>query len=83
MDSKEQLRNVSQMRIYKYQYSEDFAVHAGLEEEDRGDTGVIAQEVLEVLPDAVRETGDIMLPNGSRIENFLVVNKVCFHACWI
>ncbi|XP_064601601.1 myelin regulatory factor-like isoform X2 [Liolophura sinensis] len=75
VDSKEQLRNVSQMRIYKYQYSEDFAVHAGLEEEDRGDTGVIAQEVLEVLPDAVRETGDIMLPNGSRIENFLVVNK--------
>lgn len=39
-------------------------------------TGVIAQEFQEVLPDAVRETGDVELPNGQKIDNFLVVDKV-------
>ena len=47
-----------------------------MSEDDRIDTGVLAQELLEILPDAVRETGDIVLPNGQRVENFLVVNKV-------
>lgn len=39
------------------------------------DTGVIAQEIREVLPDAVQETGSVLLPNGEVIDNFLVVNK--------
>ena len=64
------------MRIYQYNYKEDFAEQAGIPEEDIADTGVIAQEVQEVLPDAVRETGDVVLSGGSRIENFMVVNKV-------
>lgn len=40
------------------------------------DTGVIAQEVQKILPEAVKETGDIELENGERVDNFLVVNKV-------
>lgn len=39
------------------------------------DTGVIAQEVREVLPDAVREAGSVWLDSGQVIENFLYVNK--------
>ncbi|XP_031628349.1 uncharacterized protein LOC116344084 isoform X2 [Contarinia nasturtii] len=39
------------------------------------DTGVIAQEIREVLPDAVQEAGSVLLPNGEVIDNFLVVNK--------
>lgn len=57
-------------------FKEDFAEFAGLSDDDRLDTGVLAQEVSQVLPDAVRETGDVLLPGGQRIDNFLVVNKV-------
>ena len=38
--------------------------------------GVIAQEFVEVLPEAVTETGDVELPNGEKIDKFLVVDKV-------
>ena len=65
--------------MYNYKYKDEFAEHAGLSEEELDDTGVLAQEVQEVLPDAVRETGDIILPTGERIENFLVVNKVKYN----
>ncbi|GAB6021651.1 hypothetical protein CHUAL_004235 [Chamberlinius hualienensis] len=75
LDTKEQLRNLQQLRIVRYQYREEFAKHAGLQKDERHDTGVIAQEVQKVLPDAVKESGDIVLPSGQRIDNFLVVNK--------
>lgn len=47
-----------------------------MSDDDRLDTGVIAQEVGQVLPDAVKDTGDVLLPGGQTIDNFLVVNKV-------
>ncbi|GAB1600032.1 myelin regulatory factor-like isoform X1 [Argonauta hians] len=75
LNSKEQLTNIQQMRIYKYSYNNDYAKVAGLEETTRQETGVIAQELREVLPDAVKETGDLVLPGGRIIENFLTVNK--------
>lgn len=31
----------------------------------------------EILPEAVKDTGDVVFANGKTIENFLVVNKVC------
>ena len=37
--------------------------------------GVLAQEVEQVLPDAVKHTGDVVLENGIVIEDLLVVNK--------
>jgi len=40
--------------------------------------GVIAQEFAEVLPDAVKDTGEVKLPNGEVIPNFLVVDKVSY-----
>ena len=57
VDSSEQLRNVARMKLYKYRFSREFLEHAGLsgEEEDPSDTGVLAQDLKEVLPDAVRE----------------------------
>lgn len=39
------------------------------------DTGVIAQEIREVLPDAVQEAGSVVLATGEVIDNFLLVNK--------
>lgn len=74
MDTREQLRNVQQLRVVRYRYAPEFAQHSGLDIKQE-DTGVIAQEVQQILPEAVLPAGDIVLPNGQRIENFLVVNK--------
>ncbi|XP_055316993.1 uncharacterized protein LOC129576268 isoform X2 [Sitodiplosis mosellana] len=102
LDTSQQLQNVKRIRVVRYRYDPEFAVHHGLisntpaiksstkfnrtnERENSSapendvieviDTGVIAQEIREVLPDAVQETGNILLPSGEVINNFLVVNK--------
>ena len=55
MDSSEQLRNVAKMRLYRYQYSREYLEHAGLDSDPCvEDAGVLAQEVKEVLPEAVK-----------------------------
>ena len=54
VDSREQLRNVSKMKLYRYSYSQEYLDIAGVNIDP--DTGVIAQEVQEVLPDAVKES---------------------------
>lgn len=80
LDTSVQLRNMQKIRIVRYRYEPEFAVHSGLRRESDTreivDTGVIAQEVREVIPDAVQEAGSVVLPNGNVIENFLLVNKV-------
>ncbi|XP_043561970.1 myelin regulatory factor isoform X5 [Chiloscyllium plagiosum] len=73
VDTTEQLRRITQMRLVQYQYKPEFAATAGIE--NAPETGVIAQEVKEILPEAVKETGDVVCTNGETIENFLVVNK--------
>lgn len=70
------MRNVQALRVVHYKYTEEFAETAGLKQDERADTGVIAQEVETIIPDAVRPAGNIVLPDGRQIENFLVVNKV-------
>uniref|UniRef100_UPI00398EF85B myelin regulatory factor isoform X1 n=2 Tax=Pristiophorus japonicus TaxID=55135 RepID=UPI00398EF85B len=73
VDTTEQLRRITQMRLVQYQYKPEFAATAGIE--STSETGVIAQEVKEILPEAVKESGDVVCANGETIENFLVVNK--------
>ncbi|KAG6455879.1 uncharacterized protein LOC115447169 isoform X1 [Manduca sexta] len=81
LDTAQQLRNVQSIRVVKFAYDATFAAHSGLLGYDpRGaaparDTGVLAQELRAVLPDAVKEAGDVTLPNGDTIPKFLVVNK--------
>lgn len=101
LDTSQQLQNVKRIRVVKYRYDPEFALHHGLtnntpvvhstkfnETNERTnshaqqhnvndiiDTGVIAQEVREVLPDAVQEAGSVLLPSGEVIDNFLLVNK--------
>lgn len=73
--------------ILRYRYEPQFAIHSGLADAsdtsiEITDTGVIAQEVQKVLPDAVQPAGSIILPNGQVIDNFLLVNKVkCISFC--
>lgn len=40
--------------------------------------GVIAQEVKELLPSAVKEVGDVVCSDGERIQNLLMVDKVVY-----
>lgn len=104
LDTSQQLQNVKRIRVVKYRYEPEFAIHHGLATlpnlhsgkfdingrrydgsdnncnttngiADVIDTGVIAQEVREVLPDAVQEAGSVLLPSGEVIDNFLLVNK--------
>ncbi|XP_051779705.1 myelin regulatory factor isoform X3 [Erpetoichthys calabaricus] len=73
VNTTEQLKRISQMRLVKYHYKPEFAATVGID--TTAETGVIAQEVKEILPDAVKETGDVVFANGETIENLLVVNK--------
>nr|XP_044992481.1 myelin regulatory factor isoform X3 [Jaculus jaculus] len=74
VDTTEQLKRISRMRLVHYRYKPEFAASAGIEASGP-ETGVIAQEVKEILPEAVKDTGDMVFANGKTIENFLVVNK--------
>lgn len=73
VDTTDNLKRISQMRLVHYQYKPEFAASVGIE--NTADTGVIAQEVQKILPEAVKEGGDVMCSNGETIPNLLVVNK--------
>ncbi|KAF4114449.1 hypothetical protein G5714_004672 [Onychostoma macrolepis] len=73
VDSTEQLKRIAQMRIVEYDYKPEFASRMGIDQHH--ETGIIAQEVKELLPSAVREMGDITCVNGEKIDNFLMVDK--------
>ncbi|XP_049883679.1 uncharacterized protein LOC126379114 isoform X2 [Pectinophora gossypiella] len=81
LDTAQQLKNVQSIRVVKFNYDPSFAEHSGLlgcdprRSAPHSDTGVIAQEVRRVIPEAVKEAGDVTLPNGDTIHKFLVVNK--------
>ena len=80
MDTHANLVNIAAMRLYKYRYIDDYADVVGLTDEELIDLGVLAQEVYDILPDAVKNAGDVELGNGEIIEDFLMVNKVLFNA---
>ncbi|XP_040610771.1 myelin regulatory factor-like protein [Mesocricetus auratus] len=73
VDTNEQLRRIAQMRIVEYDYKPEFASAMGINSAHQ--TGMIAQEVQEILPRAVREVGDVTCGNGETLENFLMVDK--------
>uniref|UniRef100_A0A8C2YE33 Myelin regulatory factor like n=1 Tax=Coturnix japonica TaxID=93934 RepID=A0A8C2YE33_COTJA len=73
VDTNEQLRRITQMRLVEYDYKPEFASVMGIE--NTHETGIIAQEVKELLPQAVREAGDVAFNDGEKIENFLMVDK--------
>jgi hypothetical protein len=60
--------------LYKYRLSEEWAETCG-EDSERQHFGVLAQELAEVIPDAVRHTSNVKLANGGTIERLMVVDK--------
>ncbi|XP_053498003.1 myelin regulatory factor isoform X1 [Ictalurus furcatus] len=73
VDTTDNLKRISQMRLVHYQYKPEFAATVGIE--NTAETGVIAQEVQQILPEAVKDGGDVVCANGETIPNLLVVNK--------
>uniref|UniRef100_A0AAR2LGP1 Myelin regulatory factor n=1 Tax=Pygocentrus nattereri TaxID=42514 RepID=A0AAR2LGP1_PYGNA len=73
VDTTDNLKRISQMRLVHYQYKPEFAATVGID--NTAETGVIAQEVQKILPEAVKEGGDVVCANGETIPNLLVVNK--------
>lgn len=74
-DTKEQLKNMQAIALYNYRYTEDFADAAGLDNPKAVETGVIAQELEVVIPEAVKTTSDVRLPSGEVIDKLKVVDK--------
>ncbi|XP_050312385.1 myelin regulatory factor [Anthonomus grandis grandis] len=75
LNTAEQLKNVQKLRVVRYEYEPALASQLSRSSDAHSDTGVIAQEVAQVLPEAVKPAGDLVLENGTSIDNFLVVNK--------
>ncbi|XP_031158359.2 myelin regulatory factor-like protein isoform X2 [Sander lucioperca] len=73
VDSEQQLKRITQMRIVEFDYKPEFASTMGIDHTHQ--TGVIAQEVKELLPSAVTEVGDVSCSDGEKIHNFLMVDK--------
>nr|XP_019966141.1 PREDICTED: myelin regulatory factor-like protein [Paralichthys olivaceus] len=73
VDSEQQLRRITQMRIVEFDYKPEFASTMGMDHIHQ--TGIIAQEVKQLLPTAVKEVGDVTCTDGERIHNFLMVDK--------
>ena len=73
------MKNVNKIKIVQYKYRPEFLNQ--LPEEDRHrleripQTGIIAQDVREVIPEAVTTNGSYALANGREINNMLIVNK--------
>ncbi|XP_042323937.1 LOW QUALITY PROTEIN: myelin regulatory factor-like protein [Sceloporus undulatus] len=73
VDTQEQLRRIAQMRLVEYDYKPEFASAVGINQIHQ--TGVIAQEVQEFLPRAVRSVGNVICENGEKVDDFLMVDK--------
>ncbi|XP_078006471.1 myelin regulatory factor-like protein [Phascolarctos cinereus] len=74
VDTNEQLRRINRMRIVEYDYKPEFASAMGINNIHQA-AGMIAQEVQEILPRAVREADDITCENGEKLEDFLMIDK--------
>ncbi|XP_077355547.1 myelin regulatory factor-like protein [Festucalex cinctus] len=73
VDVEEQLRRITRMRLVEFDYKPEFASKMGIEHAHQ--TGVLAQEVKELLPSAVKEVGDVTCHDGHNIDNFLLLDK--------
>ncbi|MEQ2265116.1 hypothetical protein XENORESO_002480, partial [Xenotaenia resolanae] len=100
VDTTDNLKRISQMRLVHYQYKPEFAATVGIENTAETGNGFMNHlyfyksnflvlcvicacalfidkscEVQQILPEAVKEGGDVVCANGETIPNLLVVNK--------
>ena len=73
-----QLQNIKAVQVVEYQYRPEYLAKFTPEERTqmaKQQTGVIAQDLRMVLPDAVESAGDVALPGAGKVEDMLIVNK--------
>ncbi|KHJ91320.1 NDT80/PhoG like DNA-binding family protein [Oesophagostomum dentatum] len=77
--SRDALEHLQQLRIVDFRYKPEVAELWGLTEEQRRRTGLIAQELQAVIPDAVRDIGTHLTVDESRIfyETVLALQELC------
>jgi hypothetical protein len=61
------------MSLFKTKLTLTLHIFSGLA--NRSQTGVIAQEIQKILPDAVSSSGPYLLNNGELIDDMLIVDK--------
>ncbi|CAD6191220.1 unnamed protein product [Caenorhabditis auriculariae] len=78
-EARDALENLCKLRVVDYFYKPEIAEKWGLTEDQRKRTGVIAQELAAVLPDAVKDIGDYLTVNESRVfyETVLATQELC------
>jgi hypothetical protein len=67
LDTKEAMDRIANVRIVEYNYKPELAQQWGLSEDNRHRVGVIAQELAEIIPDAVRDNGEFLTVDDARI----------------
>lgn len=70
-DTSESLDKIRNLKLYSYDHVPEFYDITGI----KSDTGVLAQELQQVIPEAVKEAGHLKLSNENQIDNFLNVDK--------
>lgn len=78
-EATEAIENLLKLRVVDYRYKPEVADMWGLDEKQRQRTGLIAQELATVLPDAVRDIGDYFTIDESRVfyETVLATQQLC------
>merc|ERR1712063_84488 len=71
INQNEQLERIKAVSLYDY---ERVDLDSGEWVPERG---VIAQELFQVIPEAVTVKGNVVLPNGQTITDFCTVNERC------
>ncbi|XP_065911329.1 myelin regulatory factor-like isoform X2 [Dysidea avara] len=74
IDPAQQLDNIAQLRVCQFSYTPEYTALTG-SHDHLSDVGVVAQELQQVIPDAVECNGNLQLPNGDHLEGFLCVRK--------
>jgi len=78
VDPKKQLENVQKIQVVEYHYKPEYLARFSNDERaqmTKKQTGVIAQDLKRILPDAVESAGDVVLNSGTEVNNMLIVNK--------
>ncbi|EGT44995.1 CBN-PQN-47 protein [Caenorhabditis brenneri] len=78
-ETAEAIENLLKLRVVDYRYKPEVADAWGLDERQRQKTGLIAQELQEVLPDAVRDIGDYLTIDEGRVfyETVMATQQLC------
>ncbi|TMS36501.1 hypothetical protein L596_003651 [Steinernema carpocapsae] len=67
LETQSALERLQNLRIVGYSYKDEVAERFGMDENNRHRVGVIAQELEKVLPDAVRDNGDFLTVDDTRV----------------